>query len=120
MFTLVSYKFSKGTGCVLLFIICLQTKFSSRCRGWSDSLASTEPCCLKLRLDTTVEQLSPGAEEPRGISGAPLPVLIKPFLKGQVADVTLAMQMSTVTGLIDLIEDEIMQPPLPMEVCQIF
>lgn len=99
-----------------MFIVCLQTKFSSRCRGWSDSLASTEPCCLKMRLDTLAEQLTPGAEEPRGISGATLPVLIKPFLKGQVTDITLALQMSTVTGLVDLIEDEVIQPPLPMEV----
>lgn len=73
-----------------------------------------------MRLDTRVEQLSPGAEEPRGISGAPLPVLVKPYLKGQVADVSLALQMSTVTGLIDLIEDEILQEPLPMEVHKTF
>ncbi|XP_042219696.1 UHRF1-binding protein 1-like isoform X3 [Homarus americanus] len=93
-----------------------KTKFSSRCRGWSDSVAATEPCCLKLRLDTHVEPTSPGAEDLRGISGAPLPVLIRPFLRGHVADLNLSFLMSTVTGLIDLIEDEIVPQPLPMEV----
>ncbi|XP_045598835.1 bridge-like lipid transfer protein family member 3B isoform X2 [Procambarus clarkii] len=93
-----------------------QTKFSSRCRGWSDSLAATDPCCLKIRLDTHVEPTSPGAEEPRGISGAPLPVLIKPFLEGHVADLNMSLLMSTITGLVDLIEDEVMPQPFPMEI----
>ncbi|XP_071525078.1 bridge-like lipid transfer protein family member 3B isoform X2 [Panulirus ornatus] len=93
-----------------------QTKFSSRSRGWSDSLASTDPCCLKIRLDTHAEPISPGAEEPRGISGAPLPMLIRPFLNAQVADLNMSLLMSTITGLIDLIEDEIIPQPLQMEV----
>lgn len=93
-----------------------QSKFSSRCRGWSESMEATEPCCLKLRLDTHVEALGAEMEPPRGISGAPLPVLIRPFLKGEVADLNLTLMMSTVTNLVDLIEDEIVPEPLPMEI----
>ncbi|KAK7068839.1 hypothetical protein SK128_011372 [Halocaridina rubra] len=91
------------------------TKFSSRCRGWSDSAAATEPCCLRMRLETNVVPVSSDSEIPLGISGAPLPVLVTPFLRGQVNDLTMSMLMSTVTGLIDLIEDEILPKPLPIE-----
>lgn len=79
-------------------------------------MEAIEPCCLKLRLDTHAESLSGEEEPPRGISGAPLPVVIKPFLNGQVTDLNLTLLMSTVTSLIDLIEDEIVPEPLPMEV----
>lgn len=79
-------------------------------------MEALEPCCLKLRLDTHVEALGAEVEPPRGISGAPLPVLIRPFLKGEVADLNLTLMMSTVTNLVDLIEDEIVPEPLPMEV----
>ncbi|XP_069995587.1 bridge-like lipid transfer protein family member 3B isoform X1 [Penaeus vannamei] len=92
-----------------------QTKFSSRCRGWSDSLAAAEPCCLKMRLDAKVVA-NPTEEETRGISGATLPVVVRPSLEGHVTDLSLGLLMSTVTGLIDLIEDEIIPQPLPMKV----
>ncbi|XP_064088502.1 bridge-like lipid transfer protein family member 3B isoform X3 [Macrobrachium nipponense] len=92
-----------------------KTKFSSRCRGWSDSMASTEPCCLKVRLETNLTPMASECEKPVGISGAPLPVLLTPFLKGQVADLSMAMLMSTVTGLVDLVEDEILPKPLPIK-----
>ncbi|XP_063865478.1 bridge-like lipid transfer protein family member 3B isoform X1 [Scylla paramamosain] len=93
-----------------------QSKFSSRCRGWSESMEAIEPCCLKLRLDTHAEALGAEEEPPCGISGAPLPMLIRPFLKGEVADLNLTLMMSTVTNLVDLIEDEIVPEPLPMEI----
>ncbi|MPC20454.1 UHRF1-binding protein 1-like [Portunus trituberculatus] len=93
-----------------------QSKFSSRCRGWSESMEAIEPCCLKLRLDTHAEALGAEEEPPHGISGAPLPMLIRPFLKGEVADLNLTLMMSTVTNLVDLIEDEIVPEPLPMEI----
>ncbi|KAG0696866.1 hypothetical protein GWK47_003090 [Chionoecetes opilio] len=93
-----------------------QSKFSSRCRGWSESMETIEPCCLKLRLDTHVDALGGEEETPLGISGAPLPVLVRPFLKGEIADLNLTLLMSTVTSLVDLIEDEIVPEPLPMEV----
>lgn len=79
-------------------------------------MEATESCCLKLRLDTQVEAMAEEQEPPRGISGAPLPVLIKPFLKGEVADLNMTLMMSTVTSLVDLIEDEVVPEPLPMEV----
>ncbi|XP_068247106.1 bridge-like lipid transfer protein family member 3B isoform X2 [Palaemon carinicauda] len=91
-----------------------QTKFSSRCRGWSDSMASAEPCCLKVRLETNLTPPTSEREKPVGISGAPLPVLLTPSLKGQVADLSMSMLMSTVSGLVDLIEDEVLPKPLPI------
>lgn len=83
-------------------------------------MEATGPCCLKLRLDTQAEALTAELEAPRGISGAPLPVMIKPFLNGEVADLSLTLLMSTVTSLVDLIEDEVVPEPLPMEVSQSF
>lgn len=79
-------------------------------------MEASEPCCLKLRLDTRAETIPEEQEPPRGISGAPLPVLIKPFLNGEVADLNMTLLMSTVTSLVDLIEDEVVPEPLPMEV----
>ena len=32
----------------------LQTKFSSRVRGWSDTLCTGSPCTLKVRLETHI------------------------------------------------------------------
>lgn len=52
----------------------------------------------------------------RGISGAPLPAVVLPFLKAHVEDLNLAFMMSTITSLVDLIEDELPPQPLPMEV----
>lgn len=83
-------------------------------------MEASEPCCLKLRLDTHAETLTEGEEAPRGISGAPLPMVIKPFLHGEVADLNMTLLMSTVTSLVDLIEDEVVPEPLPMEVSESF
>ena len=79
-------------------------------------METIEPCCLKLRLDTHAEALGGEEEPPQGISGAPLPMLIRPFLNGEVADLNFTLLMSTVTSLVDFIEDEIVPEPLPMEV----
>lgn len=83
-------------------------------------MEATEPCCLKLRLDTQAETVTEEQEAPRGITGAPLPVVIKPFLNGEVADLSMTLLMSTVTSLVDLIEDEVVPEPLPMEVSHLF
>lgn len=42
------------------------------------------------------------------------------LLEVHVTDLPLRLSMSTVTGLTDLIEDEIIPQPLPMEVCTKF
>lgn len=68
-----------------------------------------------MRLDAKVVA-NPTEEETRGISGATLPVVVRPSLEGHVTDLSLGLLMSTVTGLIDLIEDEIIPQPLPMKV----
>lgn len=70
---------------------------------------------MKIRLDAKVVA-NPTEEETRGISGATLPVVVRPSLEGHVTDLSLGLLMSTVTGLIDLIEDEIIPQPLPMKV----
>lgn len=42
--------------------------------------------------------------------------LFKDLLNIQVRDINLELTMSTVTGLADLAEDEIIAPPIPLEV----
>ena len=39
------------------------------------------------------------------------------LLEVHVTDLPLRLSMSTVTGLTDLVEDEVIPQPLPMEVC---
>ncbi|KAK3865682.1 hypothetical protein Pcinc_028724 [Petrolisthes cinctipes] len=155
--TMAYHEFQKRPGCN----DGAQSKFSSRCRGWSDSMANApDPCSLKVRLQTSLVSEKPrdglatsgkgtdaaaagtggmegargdsiggsgigvgedgkeGAVEgvTRGISGAPLPAVVLPFLKARVEDLNLAFMMSTITSLVDLIEDELPPQPLPMEI----
>ncbi|XP_076064331.1 bridge-like lipid transfer protein family member 3B isoform X3 [Oratosquilla oratoria] len=98
----------------------LKTKFSSRSRGWSDSVSSGDACCLKVRLETheaneseeTLPKPSSSSEEAKSI----LPVVTRAKLEGKLSDFNLSLYMSTVTGLLDMIEDEIIPQPMPMKV----
>lgn len=39
------------------------------------------------------------------------------YMGAVVHDINLTLNMSTVMGLTDLIEDEIINPPIPIDVC---
>ncbi|KAJ8675797.1 hypothetical protein QAD02_011583 [Eretmocerus hayati] len=107
-----------------------QTKFSSRSRGWTE-LASSESdyhSRIKLRLDHGLRN----ENDSRRVSDASLgravrePVdfhnkeallgMFEDKLEIRVAEVPLAMSMSFVQGLTDLIEDEIVPKPIPTKI----
>ncbi|XP_046813227.1 UHRF1-binding protein 1-like isoform X6 [Vespa crabro] len=125
------------------FQVKRKTKFSSRSRGWVE-LPSDSDCrtCIKLRLDhdlknkedslklfqacqsnkTTNESL----EESKVIKGPTDSInlldkqgimdLFEDTLDINVTDVSMTLSMSSVTGLADLAEDEIIPKPIPMQV----
>ncbi|XP_001601171.2 UHRF1-binding protein 1-like isoform X3 [Nasonia vitripennis] len=122
-----------------------KTKFSSRSRGWVE-LPSDSDCRsrIKLRLDHCLKNkddskrlseasqlmssISSRTSQDRGhiydsVGGVinfndkeSILGLFEDKIEVKVADVPLAMAMSSVTGLTDLIEDEIIPKPIPMKI----
>ncbi|KYN07307.1 UHRF1-binding protein 1-like protein [Cyphomyrmex costatus] len=91
-----------------------QTKFSSRSRGWIE-LPSDSDCRsrIKLRLDHSLKN----PEDSRRLSDAKgIMNLFEDKLEMRVANVGMALSMSSVTGLADLAEDEIIPKPIPMQI----
>lgn len=126
----------------------IQTKFSSRSRGWIE-LSADAGCRsrIKLRLDhglknkedsrrlsqasqSTSEESSRRSSQDRSRSIPPaanvynidlhdkagLMAMFEDTLEVRVSDVPLTLSMSSVTGLADLAEDEIVPTPIPLEV----
>lgn len=106
-----------------MFSVC-QTKFSSRSRGWVELPSDTEcKSRVKLRLDHSLKNKG----DSRRLSGGDKDAINLHDKEGmmglfhdnvviQVQDVPLSLNMSSVTGLMDLIEDEVIPKPLPVEV----
>ncbi|CAK9832841.1 UHRF1-binding protein 1-like [Anthophora retusa] len=121
-----------------------QTKFSARSRGWVE-LPSDSNCrsCIKLRLDHDLKCKSDARKlslASQTISNKPVHVsrnqagqevdasnidvhnkqsildLFEDKLEVKVTNISMALSMSSVTGLTDLIEDEIIPKPIPMQV----
>ncbi|KYN40299.1 UHRF1-binding protein 1-like protein [Trachymyrmex septentrionalis] len=90
------------------------TKFSSRSRGWIE-LPSDSDCRsrIKLRLDHSLKN----PEDSRRLSDAKSVMnLFEDKLEMRVANVGMSLSMSSVTGLADLAEDEIIPKPIPMQI----
>lgn len=96
----------------------LQSKFSSRSRAWVDIPAnSNTSISVKLRLDHDLELSSISTIKDMNMTDKiGLRKLFKDTLNIQVNDVDLVLNMSTVTGLADLAEDEIIPIQIPMQV----
>ncbi|EZA55392.1 UHRF1-binding protein 1-like protein [Ooceraea biroi] len=91
-----------------------QTKFSSRSRGWVE-LPSDSDCRsrIKLRLDHVLKN----PEDSRKLWDAKSVMnLFEDKLEIKVANVAMALSMSSVTGLADLAEDEIIPKPIPVQI----
>ncbi|KAF5308895.1 hypothetical protein FQR65_LT00595 [Abscondita terminalis] len=95
-----------------------QTKFSSRSRAWTGSSSSDNTVArIKLRLDHTPKFPSSKSLLDIDLSNNEnLRKVFVDFLNVFVSDLCLDLSMSTLTGLADLIEDEIIPIPIPMEV----
>ncbi|KAK9891592.1 hypothetical protein WA026_015552 [Henosepilachna vigintioctopunctata] len=95
-----------------------QNKFSSRSRGWSDDPAdaSTSPK-VRLRLDHNL--ILPNSRSMMQLDFRDRENLKKLFRDNLVVKLnglSLNLSMSVVTGLVDLIEDEIIQTPIPLQI----
>lgn len=94
-----------------------QSKFSSRARAWADSANTTTNSKVKLRMDHDVKlPSSKSINEMDFTEKDALNKLFKDFIDVQVQDLNMDLAMSTITGLADLIEDEIIPIPIPLQI----
>lgn len=94
-----------------------QNKFSMRARAWNEPTMDTDELTTRAapnvaaRLERT--QLARQPDEKGELSGlAPFEEL----LEARVRDLSIALNMSTALALAELIEDEVVVPPMPLEV----
>ncbi|XP_075153099.1 bridge-like lipid transfer protein family member 3B isoform X2 [Haematobia irritans] len=94
----------------------LQNKFGARCKAWNLAPYNPEaPPCIRLRLEETLKSLS-------DLSGSvndkkSLQSLVSQNADIRVSDICLDLSMSTIIGLADLAEDEVISTnPLPVNV----
>ena len=96
----------------------MQGKFSSRSRAWTDVTADdTATSRVKLRVDHRAKL--PSSKSITEVNFADkdyIGKLFEDFVDVQVNDLNLELSMSTVTGLADLVEDEVVPVPIPMQV----
>ncbi|ALC39333.1 CG34126 [Drosophila busckii] len=90
----------------------LQTKFGARCKAWNLAAYNPEaPPCIRLRLEESLDM-------PKDIAGLIDRKRIQSWITHhaeiRVKDISLDLSMSTVIGLADLAEDEIITPPMPV------
>lgn len=94
-----------------------QNKFSMRARAWNEPTMDTDELTTRAapnvaaRLERT--QLARQPDEKGELSG------LAPFvelLEARVRDLSIALNMSTALALAELIEDEVVVPPMPLEV----
>ncbi|KAH8329538.1 hypothetical protein KR074_012549, partial [Drosophila pseudoananassae] len=92
----------------------LQTKFGARCKAWNLAPYNPEaPPCIRLRLEETLDM-------PKDIEGIIDRKRIQSWITHhaeiRVKDINMDLSMSTVIGLGDLAEDEVISPPMPVTV----
>ncbi|XP_068622963.1 bridge-like lipid transfer protein family member 3B [Battus philenor] len=94
-----------------------QNKFSMRARAWTEPVVDETE--LKTRDITNVafrlirNELSPTNDEK---GEASVLASYEELLEARVRDLSIALNMSTVLALAEFIEDEIIAPPMPLEV----
>jgi len=101
-----------------------QTKFTMRGKGWSESAATAPPSswCFKLRFSTAAPNYQDMVHH--ATLGGSTTMSLKEkisrsadaFLNVHAQNLPLQFYTSTLNGLVDLIEDEIIPTPIPMEV----
>ncbi|XP_059616609.1 bridge-like lipid transfer protein family member 3B isoform X2 [Phlebotomus argentipes] len=92
-----------------------KTKFGARCRAWNMAPYNPEsPPSIQVRLEeelNTPEDIQSGIKDKKNVLSwftHKVDVLVK--------DLTMQLSMSTVIGLNDLCEDEVIPRPLPMDI----
>ncbi|XP_017786944.1 PREDICTED: UHRF1-binding protein 1-like isoform X2 [Nicrophorus vespilloides] len=96
----------------------IKSKFSSRSRAWSENPStSCTTTRVKLRMDHDLVLPSSKSLMEMDFSDKDnLKKIFRNFVDMQVSDLDMTMSMSSVIGLADLAEDEIIPIPLPMEI----
>ncbi|KAL1459506.1 hypothetical protein WDU94_011478 [Cyamophila willieti] len=93
-----------------------QAKFGLRSRGWEeldmDGLEDGIEPRVKLRFDHVVHPQDPSTWQRRNPS-----LWFQDFVAVKLSNVDLKIGLDSVTGLAELLEDEIQQMPLPVEIC---
>ncbi|XP_065072642.1 bridge-like lipid transfer protein family member 3B isoform X2 [Ochlerotatus camptorhynchus] len=91
-----------------------KTKFGARCRAWNVAPHNPEaPPCVAIRLE---EVLTLPADSLNITDKKSIQSWFKRKLNVEVKKINLQLSMSTVVGLADLAEDEVIPMPIPMEV----
>ena len=102
-----------------------QSKFSLRGKGWSEStLQPKASWCVKMRFSTNAPKyqdiLNHQRNPDQGAAAMSLREKISrsadAFLELRVQNLPLQFYMSTLNGLGDLFEDEVIPTPIPMRV----
>lgn len=95
-----------------------QGKFSMRSRGWMENPENTSTTSkVKLRLDHTLALPSVKLISNYDLTDKEcIRKVFSDIVTVEVRDLALSLNMSTVTGLADLVEDEFMPIPLPMKI----
>ncbi|XP_061388680.1 bridge-like lipid transfer protein family member 3B [Musca vetustissima] len=93
-----------------------KNKFGARCKAWNLAPYNPEaPPCIRLRLEETMKPLSDVAVNVHDKKS--FQSLVSHSADIRVSDVSLDLSMSTVIGLADLAEDEVISTnPLPVNV----
>ncbi|XP_055375780.1 bridge-like lipid transfer protein family member 3A isoform X3 [Condylostylus longicornis] len=91
-----------------------KTKFGARCRAWNLAPYNPEaPPVIQLRMEEVLEP-------PENITEIKDKKVIQRWFTShadiKVKDLTMDLSMSTVTGLGDLVEDEVITPPLTLNI----
>ncbi|XP_052744616.1 UHRF1-binding protein 1-like isoform X3 [Bicyclus anynana] len=100
------------------FQIRLKNKFSMRARAWSEP-TTDEDDILKPRDTPRVAARLLRTELPRLLNEKGEPYGLAPYvelLEARIRELSIALNMSTTLALSEFIEDEVLFPPMPLEV----
>ncbi|KAG8035486.1 hypothetical protein G9C98_006932 [Cotesia typhae] len=92
----------------------LQTKFSSRSRGWSELQSDDCKISVKIRLEHDLKKQYSNLNDNLNNKNSKIAALFDDKVTGEINDINLVLSMSTITGLTDLLEDEIIPDYLPV------
>ncbi|XP_050307973.1 UHRF1-binding protein 1-like [Anthonomus grandis grandis] len=95
-----------------------QGKFSMRSRGWTENINNTSPIAkVKIRLDHKLALSSSSQLTQYNLTDKDnMRKVFDDCLNMEVKDLTMSLNMSTVVGLADFVEDEIIALPLPLNI----
>ncbi|CAH0560093.1 unnamed protein product [Brassicogethes aeneus] len=95
-----------------------QSKFSTRSRAWTDNPQNAAASSkVKLRLDHTLSLPSSKSMMQMDFTDRyNMKHIFKDLVTIEISDISLDLNMSTVTGLADLAEDEVIPIPIPVQI----